>query len=79
AGDVKIYPTLISNGRVNINSANRVDKIQLFNASGKLVFSSNMQGANGYFSIALPALQKGVYIIRLTGRDLEKNQKIIVQ
>lgn len=79
ATDVKIYPTIITAGRLDINSGKRIDRVQLFTVAGKPVLTKEMNGASGYFSIVLPALQKGMYIIRLTGRNFQKNQKIIIQ
>ena len=79
ADGIKIYPTIITNGRLDINSESRLNRVQLFSVAGIPVFSKEMNGAHGYFSVALPALQKGVYIIRLTGPDFQKNQKVIVR
>jgi glucose/arabinose dehydrogenase len=76
---IKIYPTIIAAGKLHINSGKRIDKVQLFTVAGKPVLTKETNGANGYFSIVLPALQKGMYIIQLTGRDFQKNQKIIIQ
>ena len=79
ATGIKIYPTIITAGRLYINSGKRVDKVQLFTVAGKPVLTKEMNGVNGYFSIVIPALQKGMYIIQLTGRDFQKNKKIVIQ
>ena len=47
--------------------------------ASKPILTKEMNGVNGYFSIVIPALQKGMYIIQLTGRDFQKNKKIVIQ
>lgn len=79
ADGIKIYPTIITNRRLDINSESRLNRVQLFSVAGIPVLSKEMNGAKGYFSVALPALQKGMYILRLTGRDFQKNQKVIIR
>ena len=79
AGGIKIYPTIITAGRLDVNSEKRLERVQLFSVAGKPVLTKEMNGANGYLSIVLPDLPKGMYIIRLIGRDFQKNQKIIIR
>jgi hypothetical protein len=76
---IKIYPTIITTGKLHINSGKRIDKLLLFTVAGKPILTKEMNGTIGYFFIVLPALQKGMYIIQLTGRDFQKSQKIIIQ
>jgi glucose/arabinose dehydrogenase len=76
---IKVYPTTITNGKVNIISYQPVDKVTVINTSGLQVLSREMNGTTGYFAIDVPTLQKGVYIIRITGKDFQKTEKIIIQ
>ncbi len=76
---IKIYPTIITNGLLHIVSGKKIESIQCFASNGKQVLTRQLKGVNGYFSVALNGLPKGIYIVRLSSRDFHKNQKIIVQ
>ncbi|HUN04721.1 MAG TPA: T9SS type A sorting domain-containing protein, partial [Niabella sp.] len=76
---IKIYPTVVTNGLLHIVSGKKIESIQCFASNGKQVLTRQLKGANGYFSVPLNGLPKGVYIVRLSGRDFHKNQKIMVQ
>lgn len=76
---LRIYPTSITNGLVNIVSLQPVQKIIITNTTGLQLFSKEMSGASGYFNIVLPALQKGLYFIQVSGKGFQKTEKLIVQ
>ena len=76
---IKVYPTTITNGKVNIISWQPVERVVVTNSSGLQVFSRVMNGATGYFAIDVPALQKGVYMITIAGKDFQKTEKIVIQ
>ncbi len=77
--ELKIYPTSITNGLVNIISGQPVERIIVTSINGVQLLSKEMNGATGYFNLALPALQKGIYIIRVSGKDFHRTEKIIIQ
>ena len=77
--ELKIYPTSITNGLVNIISGQPVERIIVTSINGVQLLSKEMNGATGYFNLALPALQKGIYIIRVSGKDFHQTEKIIIQ
>jgi glucose/arabinose dehydrogenase len=76
---VKIYPTSVTNGSVNIISSQPVERVSITNTTGLQVLSKEMNGASGYFNVSLPILQKGIYIIRVSGKDFQKTEKILIQ
>lgn len=76
---IKIYPTSITNGLVNIISWQPVERVSITNTTGIQLLSKEMNGASGYFNVTLPALQKGIYIIRVSGKDFQKTEKIVIQ
>lgn len=78
-GETKIYPTAITNGIVNIISPQPVERVVVTNLCGMQVFTREMNGTSGYFNLTLPTLQKGMYIISLSGRDFRKTGKIFIQ
>lgn len=76
---IKVYPTSVTNGKVNIISWQPVERVVVTNTNGLQVFSREMSGTTGYFTIEVPSLQKGIYIIRVAGKDFQKTEKIVIQ
>lgn len=77
--EIKIYPTVITNGAMQVLSGFPIDKIEFFTPDGKQVFSKNMNGISGYFSVALPSLNKGMYLVRLASSEFQQTEKIFIQ
>lgn len=75
---IKVYPNP-SNGMLNlrINNYSGELTIEMFDLNGRKVLSNN----EGNFSIEkalnINSLQSGVYLLKLTGKDLSYTQKII--
>lgn len=76
---ITVYPTTVTTGQVNIISGNPVDQINLINASGQQVLSKNMNGVDGYFTLSIPSLPKGMYFVQLAGKGFRETKKILVQ
>ncbi|HSN62465.1 MAG TPA: T9SS type A sorting domain-containing protein, partial [Ferruginibacter sp.] len=76
---VKVYPTVTSNGTIQVDLKRHAKNIQLINSNGSLVYQKNMQGLLGIIPINLPALPKGVYVIMIYGNDFSVKEKIILQ
>lgn len=76
---IRVYPTIITNNSVNIVSGEAIQEIRLVNSEGRQVWSIQMNGAQGFFSVQLPTLPKGVYLMRLETRDRVQAEKIIIQ
>jgi glucose/arabinose dehydrogenase len=74
-----VYPTVINNNILNIVSAEPIAQLDLYSTDGRRVFARNVNGQTGYFSVPLPSLTKGIYFLRLAGRDFQKTEKIIIQ
>lgn len=77
--ELKIYPTVITNNTLQVISGFDVQKIELFTTDGKQVYTKDINGQNGYFNIPLPALQKGMYMVRLTGNGFGQTEKVFIQ
>lgn len=77
--ELKIYPTIITNNTLQVISGFGVQKIELFTTDGKQVYTKDINGQNGYFNIPLPALQKGMYMVRLTGDGFGQTEKVFIQ
>lgn len=75
---VTIYPTIVSNGLINVTINSPLKAVQLLNNNGATVFQKNMQGLVGNVPMQLPVLPKGVYVLRAIGNDFSINEKIII-
>jgi len=76
---VKIYPTLVTNNRLNIVSEKPVEAVVIFSAEGRKVFETRLNNSSGTINIPFPHLQKGVYIVQAKLADEYFSEKIIVQ
>lgn len=79
AGDIKVYANLVQNNRLELNASIPVEKINVFTLDGKEMFKSSFNGRQGYFSVQLPNLARGIYFINILGKDYIKTEKIIIQ
>ena len=78
--DIKVYPNP-SNGNFFIKSRNLSGdfKVNLFDASGRLITSDSYKGSGDYtkeFNLSIP---KGVYIININSPKGAYNQKLIIK
>ncbi len=79
SADVKIYTTLVQNNRLELNAFVPVERLKVYNIGGKEMYNSNLNGRQGYFSVHLPGLARGIYFINIVGKDYSKTEKIIIQ
>jgi glucose/arabinose dehydrogenase len=75
---VKIYPTLIRDGILNLSLSRPAAKLRLVNSSGALVFEKDLKGISGAAAVHLPQLAKGMYVAELTGAFGVKKEKIVI-
>lgn len=77
--ELKIFPTMITNDLLQVVCGFKIAKVDIIAADGRPVYSKDMNGSSGYFSIPLPALQKGMYFARFIGEGVSETQKIFIQ
>lgn len=82
SGSIKpfsIAPTIITNLQLNLQLAQPAEELQLISTSGAVMFSKNLRLLSGNQSFLLPALPKGMYVVRvITGNNVVK-EKIVIQ
>jgi len=78
-GNVTIYPTVLQNRKLELNANTPVENLKLYDAGGKEIYFNNLHGGQGYFSIQLPNLAKGMYFVNIRGDNYNKTEKIIIQ
>jgi hypothetical protein len=78
-GKVQVYPTVVTNNSVNIIASDPVERVTMFTTEGRQVMSKVMNGQDGYFPVNLPALSKGMYYLKIEGKDFSTTEKIFIQ
>jgi photosystem II stability/assembly factor-like uncharacterized protein len=78
SSNVKMYPNP-ANDLVNISISNYVGdlKVDLFDINGRLVKTKSID-FSGNYSLDLNGLTTGVYIVKLSGSDLNYSEKIVI-
>ena len=77
--DIRIYPTVISNSKLELITSTPVEMVRVVDAGGREVYRSNTGGRQGYFSVQLPSLPAGIYLVAIQSRTFTKTEKIIIQ
>lgn len=75
----KIYPTVINNGILNIQTDKPAYKLQIISTNGAIVFQKQLDAFTGTTSVSIPKFSKGVYIAQLHLSDEIKREKIIIE
>jgi len=76
---IKIYPTLIRDGRLNILSDKPLEEMIIFSTDGRKVYQDELNNLSGSINISLPHLQEGVYIIQVKWKDGFATAKVLIQ
>lgn len=76
----KIYPTEVRGSTVYVQTGRAFEKLQVVNSGGQSVFEKGIKGQTGTLTVGLPALQKGIYFVRLLAANTPQHvQRILVQ
>lgn len=76
--DQIVYPTVVQNNLINILLDGSVQNIRITDMSGKVVLQQMITNPVGVYTLSLPALAKGMYIVQLIGTKTIKQQKIVI-
>ncbi|MEO8406240.1 MAG: PQQ-dependent sugar dehydrogenase [Chitinophagaceae bacterium] len=77
--DIKVYPTIITGNALQVNSGPSIQRVDMYSLDGKLIFTKILNGVSGYFSVPLPAVQSGMYLVQLTADDVKQTEKILIR
>lgn len=77
--DVKVYPTIVKNSSLNINSGFPVETIMVSTLSGQELYKKAINGTEGFFTINLPSLGKGFFIVTVFGKTERTTTKILIE
>ena len=79
--DISIYPNPTT-GIITIGNLARTGKvwsIEITDITGKIVSQTDISDNSSSVEIDLSWLEKGVYFIRLRGKDFKQIEKIVIQ
>ncbi len=72
-----VYPNP-STGIFNINSRNSFEKLEIYSADGRLIFTQDVKNIDSHFQINLKGQSKGIYYLLLySGKTIEHKQLIL--
>lgn len=75
---VRVYPTVVHNGRMNVSCSIAADKLQLINSSGAVVFEKDLNHITGAVSFNFPSQPKGIYVVRIFAKGKIITEKLLV-
>lgn len=77
---VRIYPNPVNDNQITISSAKslRNVNVQIIEISGRLVFSKQFDTGSSAFSLYLPDITPGIYVVVLNGDNFVETQKLVV-
>jgi glucose/arabinose dehydrogenase len=79
SGSIKVFPTLITNNVLRVLAEKEVNRVTITDSYGRQLLTKNINGQQGYFTVTLPVLSKGMYWVQLQTVSGNETVKIIVQ
>lgn len=79
--EITIAPTMISDGMLNVhfNDQTGYNNLDILTVNGNAVYTENVSGRTGQFSIPVTNLPKGMYVVSLKGNANNFVTKIMIQ
>lgn len=78
-GNIRVYPTIVRDNVLHVNADNAVSRIDLIDNNGAMVMSRQTGNQQGFFSINLPSLSRGMYWVRIHTATDQQTHKIIIE
>ncbi len=78
-GNIKVFPTIITANLLQVVSEKEVTGIKIMDSNGRLVIAKQMNRQQGYFTVSLPALSRGIYFVQLKTDSGNETVKIVVE
>jgi hypothetical protein len=74
---INVYPNP-SNGIININSQTAIQKIEVYNVIGELVFEKQLNELKNNFNFDMLAFNNGIYMVKISADNKTFTEKIIL-
>jgi hypothetical protein len=78
-GSIKVFPTVITSRVIQVTSDEPIMRVNIIDNNGKIVMSKQTGGQQGYFTVPLPAISKGLYFVQLETKAGTETVKVMVQ
>ncbi len=75
---IKVFPTLITDHLLQVVAEKEVTGIKIMDSNGRVVLARQMNGQQGYFTVSLPELSRGLYWVRVETRSGNETVKIVI-
>lgn len=75
---IRIFPTYVQRGVVNIRSAQPVTNLRLVDSKGRLVLEKAFPAGPGTIALTLPRLAKGIYLLQVSGAGFTAHEKLVL-
>jgi hypothetical protein len=79
SGTLKLYPNPLTGQVLNIEGAESDEILSLFDMTGRMVFSRKLEGSGKQVINLDNKVQKGSYIVKITGKTRSSSQLLIVE
>ncbi|QEC67281.1 T9SS type A sorting domain-containing protein [Panacibacter ginsenosidivorans] len=67
-----IFPTVVTNGKINIVMKDNFSRVRILNVSGQQIMQQQLAAQVRTFTLSLPHLTAGMYLLELAGKTTEK-------
>jgi hypothetical protein len=76
----KVFPTLVKGSTFYIETGRPYEKLEVLNSASQAVYQKGLGNQTGTITVGLPALQRGIYFVRLlSDRTPQHVQRIMVE
>jgi hypothetical protein len=76
---IKVFPTMLSGNVLQVVAEKEVTGMKIMDSNGRLVMVKQMNRLQGYFTVSIPALSRGIYWVQIQTESGNKTAKIIVE
>jgi glucose/arabinose dehydrogenase len=78
-GSIKVFPTILINHVLQVVAEKEVMGIKIMDSNGRWVLAKQLNQQQGYFTVSVPALSRGVYWVLVQTGSGNETVKIIVE
>lgn len=77
--NMKMYPNPLKGSSLNLEGIEGAEKISLFDMTGRLIYTQSLRGSNQETITLKYRIQKGSYMVKISGRTGVKSQLLLVE
>ncbi len=78
-GSIRVFPTIVTTNILQVIAEKKVIAIKIMDNNGRLVLTKQTGGQEGYFTVPLPALSRGMYWVQFQRASGNEMVKIVVE